>query len=99
MTAPGDGSVQVLEAGTGITELVMNRPDRFNALQAGLVSDLHQAFAAVAADRSCRVVVLRGAGRHFSPAPTWPATARPRAETAPAARRTGWRRRNTSPPW
>jgi enoyl-CoA hydratase len=65
MTAPGDGSVQVLEAGTGITELVMNRPERFNALQAGLVSDLHQAFAAVAADRSCRVVVLRGAGRNF----------------------------------
>lgn len=65
MTAPGDGSVRVLEAGPGITELVMNRPERLNALQAGLVSDLHQAFAAVAADRSCRVVVLRGAGRHF----------------------------------
>ncbi len=65
MTAPDDGSVQVLEAGTGLTELVMNRPERFNALQVGLVSDLHQAFAAVAADRSCRVVVLRGAGRHF----------------------------------
>jgi enoyl-CoA hydratase len=65
LTAPGDGSVRVLEAGTGITELVMNRPERFNALQSGLVSDLHQAFAAVAADRSCRVVVLRGAGRHF----------------------------------
>jgi enoyl-CoA hydratase len=65
MTDPGPGSVQVLEAGTGIIELVMNRPERFNALQAGLVSDLHQAFAAVAADRSCRVVVLRGAGRHF----------------------------------
>ncbi len=65
MTAPCDGSVQVLEAGTGLTELVMNRPERFNALQVGLVSDLHQAFAAVAADRSCRVVVLRGAGRHF----------------------------------
>jgi enoyl-CoA hydratase len=65
MTAPGDGSVRVLEVGPGITELVMNRPERFNTLQARLVSDLHQAFAAVAADRCCRVVVLRGAGRHF----------------------------------
>ena len=99
VTAPDDGSVQVLEAGTGLTELVMNRPERFNALQVGLVSDLHQAFAAVAADRSCRVVVLRGAGRGIS-APTSACTA-----TAPGGRdgsgspQTGWPRRNTSPPW
>ena len=46
MTASGDGCVRVLEGGPGITELVMNRPERFNALQSRLVSDLHQAFAA-----------------------------------------------------
>jgi enoyl-CoA hydratase len=65
VTAPGDGCVRILEGGPGITELVLNRPERFNALQSRLVSDLHQAFAAVAADRSCRVVILSGAGRHF----------------------------------
>ena len=65
MTASGDGCVRVLEGGPGITELVMNRPERFNALQSRLVSDLHRAFAAVAADRSCRVVILSGAGQHF----------------------------------
>jgi enoyl-CoA hydratase len=65
VTAPGDGTVRVLDAAPGVTELVMNRPERFNALQSGLVCDLHRAFAAVAAARSCRVVVLRGEGRHF----------------------------------
>ena len=65
MTAPDHGSVRVLDAGPGITELVMDRPERFNALQSRLVSDLHQAFAAVAADQSCRVIILRGAGQHF----------------------------------
>ena len=66
MTLPGRGGlVQVLEAAPGITELVLNKPERFNALEARLVSDLHEALAAIAADRSCRVVILRGAGRHF----------------------------------
>jgi enoyl-CoA hydratase len=65
VTAPRDDSVQVLDAAPGITELVLNRPDHFNALQSRLVSDLHRAFTAIAADRSCRVVILRGEGRHF----------------------------------
>jgi enoyl-CoA hydratase len=61
VTTAGDGPVRVLQAGPGITELVLNRPERFNALQSHLVSDLHEAFAAIADDRSCRVVVLKGA--------------------------------------
>jgi enoyl-CoA hydratase len=61
----GDGLVQVLPAAPGIIELVLSRPDRLNALDARLVCDLHEALAAIATDRSCRVVVLRGAGRHF----------------------------------
>ena len=87
-----------LDAAPGVTELVMNRPERFNALQSGLVSDLHRAFAAVAAERSCRVVVLRGEGRHFCAGADLAGHGQARAGTAPAARRTGWRRRNTSLP-
>jgi enoyl-CoA hydratase len=49
----------------GVTLLTMNRPDRLNAMNAALVSALHDALDAVAEDQSCRVVVLTGAGRAF----------------------------------
>jgi enoyl-CoA hydratase len=49
----------------GITHVVLNRPDRLNTLEAELVEQLHRAFDDVARDRQCRVVVLRGNGRHF----------------------------------
>jgi enoyl-CoA hydratase len=49
----------------GITEIRLNRPERFNALNAMLVQELHEALAVIAADPGCRVVVLTGAGRHF----------------------------------
>ena len=60
-----DQPVLVTSAEPGITEIRLNRPDRLNALNAALVRELHQALAAVAADRACRVVILAGAGRHF----------------------------------
>jgi enoyl-CoA hydratase len=50
---------------TGVTHLVLNRPDRFNALATESVEQLHTALTALARDRLCRVVVLRGAGKHF----------------------------------
>ena len=61
MTPP----VLVSGAGTGITEIRLNRPDRLNTLNAAVVQELHDALAAVAADPDCRVVILAGAGRHF----------------------------------
>jgi enoyl-CoA hydratase len=45
--------------------LTLNRPDRLNAMTAELSGALHEELAAVAADRSCRAVVLTGAGRGF----------------------------------
>jgi enoyl-CoA hydratase len=53
------------DAGPGIAHLRLNRPERLNTLESGLVSDLHDALAAVEADRSYRVVLLSGAGAHF----------------------------------
>ena len=58
-------AVLVTSAEPGITEIRLNRPDRLNALNAALVRELHEALAAIAADRACRVVILAGAGRHF----------------------------------
>jgi enoyl-CoA hydratase len=45
--------------------VVLNRPDRFNTLEAGSVERLHRALDAVGRDPACRVVVLRGSGKHF----------------------------------
>jgi enoyl-CoA hydratase len=49
----------------GITLLTLDRPERLNAMSRELVADLHDALAAVADDRECRVVILTGAGRGF----------------------------------
>ena len=49
----------------GVTRITLNRPERLNALNATLVAELHEALAAIGSDRTCRVVVLTGAGRGF----------------------------------
>lgn len=49
----------------GVTQLTLDRPERLNAMSRELVRDLHEALAAVADDRECRVVILTGAGRGF----------------------------------
>ncbi len=49
----------------GVVQLTLNRPHRLNALNAELVTSLFEAFDEIAADQSCRAVVLTGAGRGF----------------------------------
>jgi enoyl-CoA hydratase len=49
----------------GVLTLTMNRPERGNALSAGLVEALLEATNAAFADHAVHTVVLRGAGRHF----------------------------------
>jgi enoyl-CoA hydratase len=48
-----------------VTQLTLNRPDKLNAMNAELIGALHAALDAIAEDRSCRAVVLTGAGRGF----------------------------------
>ena len=43
----------------------LNRPDRLNAIDFGLVGELHDALDVVAADDDCKVAILTGAGRGF----------------------------------
>ncbi len=45
--------------------LTLNRPDELNAMTAELCAALHDQLAAARADRSCRAVVITGAGRAF----------------------------------
>jgi enoyl-CoA hydratase len=58
-------AVLVEAVGDGITQITLNRPARLNAMNHALVAGLHEAFDALVEDRSCRVVVLTGAGRGF----------------------------------
>ena len=49
----------------GIALITLDRPERLNAMSSELLADLHTRLDEVAADPSCRVVVLTGAGRGF----------------------------------
>jgi enoyl-CoA hydratase/carnithine racemase len=50
----------------GIATLALNRPRQFNAINAAMLDRFAQELAAIAADESVRVVVLRGEGAAFS---------------------------------
>lgn len=50
----------------GAAVLTMNRPAVFNAFDEALIAELDAAFALLGRDPSVRLVVLAGAGKHFS---------------------------------
>lgn len=58
-------TVAVERATDAIRIVRLDRPDRLNAISFALVADLHDALDEVAADESCKVAVLTGAGRAF----------------------------------
>ena len=45
--------------------LTLNRPEALNAITTEMVEELDDYFGGLARDRTCRVVVMRGAGRAF----------------------------------
>ena len=55
-----------LERGTPITRLVLDRPERRNALSIALMREMLDALEVIAADTSTRVVVIEGRGPAFS---------------------------------
>src|SRR5215470_15106269 len=64
-TAPAAGPVLLEKVEQGIALLVMNRPDKLNALNNELATALNHSLDRIGKDDSVRVVVLRGAGRAF----------------------------------
>jgi methylglutaconyl-CoA hydratase len=58
--------VDLVDAGTGIVSVTLNRPDRRNALSIDLLEELCATLQRLAEDRANRVVILRGAGPVFS---------------------------------
>jgi enoyl-CoA hydratase len=57
--------ILVDRAREGIAVVTLNRPEQRNAMNAPLIAGLHETFDALRADRSCRVIVLTGAGAGF----------------------------------
>ncbi len=54
-----------LERDGAVARLVLNRPERRNALTHAMMLELEDAFGRVRDDPNCRLLVLRGAGGHF----------------------------------
>jgi 2-(1,2-epoxy-1,2-dihydrophenyl)acetyl-CoA isomerase len=55
----------VLRRNEAVLEIILNRPEVLNAANRQLITELADATAEAAEDRSARVVLLRGAGAHF----------------------------------
>jgi methylglutaconyl-CoA hydratase len=49
-----------------ITEITLNRPEKRNALNPGLVSELKEAFTTLRDDEGTRVIILKARGKAFS---------------------------------
>lgn len=64
MSAPSAPTV-LSESTDGITTITLNRPERLNAFNVTLHQELRAALEAAGRDESCRVVMLKGAGRAF----------------------------------
>ena len=56
----------VSQRAPGVAQVMMSRPEVFNAFDEAMIGELDAAFAALEADAAVRVIVLAGAGRHFS---------------------------------
>jgi enoyl-CoA hydratase/carnithine racemase len=65
MTERTDELVERSELRPGVVKLTLSRPDKLNALTQPLVTELHGHLRDLAADLTCRVIVLTGAGRGF----------------------------------
>jgi methylglutaconyl-CoA hydratase len=50
----------------GVAQVTMSRPEVFNAFDEAMIADLDAAFSTLADEPEVRVIVLAGAGKHFS---------------------------------
>ncbi|ONH27566.1 enoyl-CoA hydratase/isomerase family protein [Pseudofrankia asymbiotica] len=72
-TAEGAGAAGSVETAVrdGVLRIVLNRPERRNALDVAAVGALVSTLAAASTDDTLRVVVLEGAGGHFCSGADW----------------------------
>jgi methylglutaconyl-CoA hydratase len=60
------GSLSITTRAPGVAQITMSRPAVFNAFDETMIGELDAAFAALSDDKSVRVIVLAGVGKHFS---------------------------------
>ena len=59
-------SLTITTRSPGVAQITMSRPAVFNAFDETMIGELDAAFAALADNKSVRVVVLAGVGKHFN---------------------------------
>jgi len=59
-------TLEINRRGEGVAQILMSRADVFNAFDEAMIAELDAAFDSLIADDSVRVIVLAGAGKHFS---------------------------------
>ena len=59
-------ALQVEHRSNGVAQVMMSRPEVFNAFDEAMIAEIDAAFSALADDAGVRVIVLAGAGKHFS---------------------------------
>ncbi len=58
-------NIDVSIGGDGTAIVTLNRPEKRNAFNAQMISELHDAFSDMATDQAVRFVIIRGAGEVF----------------------------------
>ena len=58
--------LEISERRAGVAQITMARPEVFNAFDEAMIGELDDAFDRLVADDAVRVIVLAGAGKHFS---------------------------------
>jgi methylglutaconyl-CoA hydratase len=59
-------TLEISQRGNGVAQITMSRPDVFNAFDEAMIGELDAAFDQLINDAAVRVIVLAGAGKHFS---------------------------------
>jgi len=60
-----DQTILCTRGARGVATVTLNRPDRGNAMNPALIDELGACMRDLAADDGVRIIVLRGAGKHF----------------------------------
>ena len=58
--------LKISRRAAGVAQVTMSRPEVFNAFDEAMIAELDAAFETLGADDEVRVIVLAGAGKHFS---------------------------------
>jgi methylglutaconyl-CoA hydratase len=61
-----ENRLEITRRGNGVAQVTMSRPAVFNAFDEIMIAEIDSTFESLAADDDVRVIVLAGAGRHFS---------------------------------